>query len=58
MNCLENGDYAPVQCLGSVCYCVHPLTGEKHVDAEETHIANYSDITCETSEGKLLFTKE
>ena len=32
VSCDEYGNYEPVQCTGSSCYCAHPHTGERQLD--------------------------
>ncbi|XP_074660674.1 equistatin-like [Tubulanus polymorphus] len=36
--CLKNGNYAPVQCRGSVCYCVDPRGRKSEIEVSIGHI--------------------
>ncbi|XP_043198438.1 saxiphilin-like [Amphibalanus amphitrite] len=45
VSCDEKGDFHHTQCLGSGCYCVHPLTGEKlQGENLEGHIGGYAEL--------------
>ena len=46
ISCDEHGDYEPRQCVGSVCHCADPATGEKHHRSPEVPIHRFDSLDC------------
>ncbi|XP_037094912.1 thyroglobulin-like [Pollicipes pollicipes] len=53
VNCDERGNFAAHQCVGSVCHCVLPVTGEQ-IPASETHIGQLAGLDCAAHRRRLL----
>ena len=52
VSCQNNGNYEPVQCLGTSCYCVDILTGENI--GPEAHIVQLSSLQCAEPKSKNI----